>query len=72
MTGKYVWVTGPEAEPDRFGDEHPVWYVGIADDDTGDFVGKTYTVRNYDRAIDLGYKIGRDRGLDVEVEADRA
>lgn len=65
-----VFVDGPEAFASRFTDyeEIPIWTVCVTDD-YGDPVGKVYECRSYDRAVSLGEKMSRDRGLELVNEA---
>jgi hypothetical protein len=64
-TTKTLTVVAAGPDPDFDGtDEIPVWYVAIEDDD-GDPVGKTYTLRSRAAAVALAVKMARDRGLDI-------
>jgi hypothetical protein len=67
----YVVFDGPFSEPDQWGDEFPVWFVFVADDD-GEPTGKTYKVFSFDKALSLAERIAADRKLELEVEALRA
>jgi len=63
-----VIADGPYAEANRYGDEFPVWYVYVADDD-GEALGKVYTCKTQSRAQGLAAAIARDRRLEYVNEA---
>ena len=67
---RFVSVDGPYSEAGPWSDweEYPVWYVAVCDED-GEPVGKTYTCRSRDRALDLGEMMARDRRLELVNEA---
>lgn len=56
-----VW---DDVDADRWGDEYRVWEVAVCDDD-GDPLGKVYRYRNENAALNLAWKMGRDRDLEV-------
>ena len=64
---KFVAVTGPFEDFDFRGNETCYWEVMVTDE-SENIYGKIYKVFSKKRAIDLGDKIGADRGLVVEVD----
>jgi hypothetical protein len=65
-----VVVDGPYANANAASDwdEFPEWTVSAVDDEGTD-IGKIYRVRSYNRAVNLGEKIARDRRLELVNEA---
>ena len=64
---KFVSVAGPFEDFDFRGNETFYWEVMVTDE-SEKIYGKVYKVFSKKRAIDLGDKIGADRGLVVEVD----
>lgn len=68
----FVHVDGPYPDQDRWGDEVPVYYVAVCAGETGDAIGKVYQYRNQSAAQDLGWKMARDRRLELVDESSPA
>jgi hypothetical protein len=66
----FVRVDGPYPYQGHDGDEYPYWTVSLCNDDDEDL--KTYEVRNFDRAFELGRKIAQDRRIELVNEGSPA
>ena len=65
----HISVNGPESDTNGDGDEIPVWTVCVADDESGEPVGKVYWVYSCACASELGRRMARDRRLELIDEA---
>ncbi len=64
----HIFLSGPESDQDKDGDEIPVWFVYVGDDQA-EPVSRTYKVHNLKRARALAAAMRRDRMLPVIDEA---
>jgi len=67
----FVIADGPYPRQNFDGDEVPYWVVFVSDD-SGEPIGKVYQCASRDKAIDLGEKMSKDRGLHFENETSYA
>ena len=58
----YVVSSGPEADFDMHGEERPVWFVEVYNDDDEDLDG--YTCNTFQEAVRLADRISTDRGIE--------
>jgi hypothetical protein len=63
-----VFFDGPQSDQNADGDEIPVWFVYIGDEEM-EPVGKVYRFHDYAAAAELARQISRDRGLELVNEA---
>jgi hypothetical protein len=63
-----VFFDGPQPDQNRDGDEIPVWFVYVGNEDAGP-VGKVYTCHDYHAADQLARKMAQDRRLELIHEA---
>ena len=66
-----VFFRGPESVQNRDGDEIPVWYVYVGDDQ-GEAVGRVYRTYEFAKAEALANKMSHDRKLELIAEANEA
>ena len=63
----YVHSAGPESDIDRFGDEHPVWYVTIYDVDENEL--DSWSFHSAEIASDMGDHIADKHNVEHVDEA---
>mgnify|MGYP001767277465 CR=1 FL=1 len=63
-----VFVDGPQPDIDAEGEEIPIYYVFVGDDDA-EPIGKVYTTHSHALAQDLGRRIATDRRLELVDES---
>lgn len=68
---RFVVADGPYPRQAWDGEEEPYWVVFVANE-WGDPVGKVYECASRQRAIELGARMAKDRGLPFENEAGAA
>jgi hypothetical protein len=62
-----VFVTD-DVDYDRYADDEArIWTVCLGDDD-GEAIGKIYTCWTRGRALELGERMARDRGLELVID----
>lgn len=68
-----IYCYGPESggTDNINGVEYPEWYVFAGDDD-GEPVGRSYTCRSFEGAVQLARNMARDRRLPLELDASPA
>ena len=66
-----VFFEGPEPAQDHEGEEIPVWFVYVGDEDA-EPVGKVYRCYAYRPAQELAERMSRDRKLELIHEASLA
>ncbi len=63
-----VFFDGPQPDRDTEGEEIPVWFVYVGDEDA-EPLGKVYSVYSYTYAAELARSIARERNLELIDEA---
>ncbi len=63
-----VFFDGPQSDRDQEGDEVPVWFVYVGDEDAAP-VGTVYSVYSYTYAAELARSMSRERNLELIDEA---
>ncbi len=63
-----VFLEGPEPQLDRDGEEIPVWFVYVGDEEGID-VGKVYKNHDFQAALALALRMAVDRKLELINEA---
>lgn len=63
-----VFFDGPQSDQNHDGDEIPVWFVYVGDEDA-EPVGKVYKFHAFKAAEELARQISRDRHLELIQEA---
>jgi hypothetical protein len=67
---QFVYVDGPYSNANAYSDwdEFPEWVVCVCDENC-EPLSKVFYCRSYDSAIELGEKMARDRGLELQDDA---
>ena len=63
-----VFFEGPEPDQDREGEEIPVWFVFVGDEEA-EPLGKTYKCFSFPQAESLAHRMSEDRHLELIQEA---
>ncbi len=63
-----VFFDGPQSDQDQEGEEIPVWFVYVGDEEA-EPVGKTYTCLSFNQAEALAQRMAKDRRLELIQEA---
>ena len=63
-----VFFDGPQSDQDHEGEEIPVWFVYVGDEEA-EPVGKVYKCFEYEPARDLALRMSYDRRLELINEA---
>jgi hypothetical protein len=63
-----VFFDGPQSDQNADGDEIPVWFVYVGDEDA-EPVGKVYHSHDFKAAGELARRMASDRGLELINEA---
>ena len=63
-----VFFDGPQPDQNRDGDEIPVWFVYVGDEEA-EPVGRVYRFHDFNAAEELAKQMSRDRRLELIHEA---
>jgi len=63
-----VFFDGPQSDQNRDGDEIPVWFVYVGDEDA-EPIGPVYRIHDFKTAEELARQMAKDRHLELIHEA---